>query len=56
VIPGHGGVDYRAYLTGISRLAVETPLMLEHLHTAEEYAEGRRYIQKIAAECGVLFA
>lgn len=56
VIPGQGGVDYKAYLKGIASLPMETPLMLEHLHTAEEYDQGRQYIQKMAAEAGVQFA
>ena len=32
------------------------PLMLEHLKTAEEYEEGKRYIQKVASGIGVAFA
>jgi hypothetical protein len=30
--------------------------MLEHLKTAAEYEEGKKYIQKVAAETGVSFA
>ena len=56
VIPGRGSVDYRAYLTELSKLPVDAPLMLEHLKTAEEYDEGRAYIQKVAGEAGVHFA
>jgi sugar phosphate isomerase/epimerase len=56
VIPGRGQVDYRAYLSELSKLPAETPLMLEHLKTAEEYEEGKHYIQKVAAEIGVTFA
>lgn len=56
VIPGRGEIDYRTYLTELSRLPTETPLMLEHLKTAEEYEEGRRYIQKVAADSGVSLA
>jgi hypothetical protein len=40
----------------LSRLPAETPLMLEHLKTAEEYEEGKRYIQKVGTESGVTFA
>jgi hypothetical protein len=29
--------------------------MLEHLKTAEEYEEGRRYIQGVARELGLSF-
>lgn len=56
VIPGRGQVDYKAYLRGLSKLTVDAPLMLEHLKTAEEYDEGRAYIQKVAASIGVEFA
>ena len=56
VIPGRGSVDYAAYLQELSKLPVDAPLMLEHLKNAEEYDEGRKYIQKVAAENGVTFA
>lgn len=55
VIPGRGLVDYRTYLREISALPVDAPLMLEHLKTAEEYAEGRDYIKRVAAELGLSF-
>jgi sugar phosphate isomerase/epimerase len=56
VVPGRGEVDYGAYLTELSKLAVDAPLMMEHLKTADEYEEGKKYIQKIAAKNGVTFA
>jgi sugar phosphate isomerase/epimerase len=56
VVPGRGQVDYTAYLTELSSMGWEIPLMLEHLKTAEEYDEGRRYIQKTGAEAGLKFA
>jgi sugar phosphate isomerase/epimerase len=56
VIPGRGQIDYKAYLQGISVLGRETPLMLEHLKTAEEYDEGREYIFKVGRAAGVPFA
>lgn len=56
VVPGRGEVDYKTYLRELSKLPVDAPLMLEHLKTAEEYDEGKRYIQKTAAEIGVAFA
>jgi sugar phosphate isomerase/epimerase len=55
VIPGRGDIDYKAYLTGLSHLPVEAPLMLEHLTTAEEYSEGRTYIQSVAKSLGLSF-
>jgi sugar phosphate isomerase/epimerase len=56
VIPGRGSMDYAAYLRGVAGLPVDAPLMLEHLKTAEEYAEGAAYIRKVAAAAGVTFA
>lgn len=56
VIPGRGEIDYRSYLQGLSGLAVDAPLMLEHLKSAEEYAEGGSYIRRVAAEMGLSFA
>ena len=55
VIPGRGRVDYKTYLTELSRLPLDAPLMLEHLKTAEEYAEGRGHIQSVARELGLSF-
>lgn len=55
VIPGRGDIDYKAYLTSLSRLPAGAPLMLEHLKTPEEYTEGREYIQKVAASLGLSF-
>jgi len=49
-------VDYAAYLRELSKLDVDAPLMLEHLKTAEEYAEGAEYIRKVGKEAGVSFA
>ena len=56
VVPGRGEVDYRVYLTELAKLSVDAPLMLEHLKTAEEYDEGKRYIMKVAGELGLAFA
>jgi len=55
VIPGRGMIDYQAYVEELSRLPVDAPLMLEHLKTAEEYAEGRSYIQRVAKSLGLSF-
>jgi sugar phosphate isomerase/epimerase len=56
VIPGRGEIDYRTYLRELSKLAVDAPLMLEHLKSAAEYDEGRAYIQRVAAEAGITLA
>ena len=52
-IPGRGGIDYIAYLTRLSELPQETPLMLEHLSSPEDYDEARAYVQRVAAAAGV---
>lgn len=56
VVPGRGQIDYRAYLESIAALPHQAPLMLEHLKTAEEYAEGAAYIKKTGAAAGFQFA
>lgn len=56
VIPGRGGIDYRAYLRNIAALPIDAPLMLEHLKTAEEYEEGKRHILAVGKEMGLPFA
>jgi sugar phosphate isomerase/epimerase len=55
-VPGRGGVDYCAYLRNLVALPREVPLMLEHLSTAEEYDEGKRFILKTAQELGIALA
>ena len=55
-IPGRGEVDYRSYLRNLASLPVDAPLMLEHLKTPEEYAEGKEYILRIGRELGLAFA
>lgn len=55
VIPGRGQIDYGRYLSELSKLPVTTPLMLEHLKTADEYQEGARYIRDVAAKNGLKF-
>lgn len=55
VIPGRGEIDYRGQLAAIAALPNDAPLMLEHLKTAEEYAEGAKWIRGIGNEVGVSF-
>ena len=56
VIPGRGDVDYAAYLRELAKLPTDAPLMMEHLKTADEYDEGKRYIQSVAKTAGLEFA
>jgi sugar phosphate isomerase/epimerase len=53
VAPGRGRVDYRTFLRELAALPGETPLILEHLKTPEEYQEGAKYIRDTAREAGV---
>jgi len=46
-IPGTGNLDYRAYLDGMKRLPPDTPLLLEHMDTQEEYRQGYDYIRSL---------
>ena len=55
-IPGRGYVDYTAYLRELSKMPVETPLILEHLKGADQYEEAKRHILKVGAETGIVFA
>jgi sugar phosphate isomerase/epimerase len=55
VIPGRGQIDYKTYLTELSKLPAGVPLMLEHCKTAEEYDEGRRFVQGVARGLGLSF-
>jgi sugar phosphate isomerase/epimerase len=55
VVPGRGEVDYAAYLTELSRLAADAPLMLEHLAGPEEYDEARRYVRHAGERAGITF-
>ena len=56
VVPGTGQIDYATYLTELSTLEVDAPLMLEHLQTPEEYAAGREYIKSVGRKIGIRFA
>ncbi|MGD0094627.1 MAG: sugar phosphate isomerase/epimerase, partial [Planctomycetota bacterium] len=53
--PGLGNLDYRVYLQELNKLDPDTPLMLEHLRTEEEYAAAAKHIRGVAAEAGVSF-
>ncbi len=55
VIIGTGQLDYRRYLTRLSQLPQQPPLMMEHLAGPEEYAQSREYIQAVGQEIGVTF-
>ena len=44
VRPGLGALDYRTLLTEMERLDPDTPILVEHLGTDEEYAAAVAYV------------
>jgi sugar phosphate isomerase/epimerase len=54
VLLGTGGLDYRVFLSELSKLK-DVPLMLEHLGTKEEYVQAAANVKKIGASIGVKF-
>lgn len=46
IIAGKGILDYPVFLTELAKLK-DVPLMLEHLNTAEEYAQAAQYIRSV---------
>ena len=53
--PGLGSLDYAAYLTELSKLDPDCPLMLEHLPTPQDYALGADHVRAVARGCGLRF-
>jgi sugar phosphate isomerase/epimerase len=53
VVPGRGQISYPTYLTELKKLHRQTPLMIEHLKTPEEYNEAASYIRSVAQRVGV---
>lgn len=52
--PGEGGLDYAAVLRVIGRyLPQDAPVLLEHMHTFEEYAAAYDYVAGQAQKAGV---
>jgi sugar phosphate isomerase/epimerase len=54
VLLGTGGLDYRVFLTELSKLR-DVPLMLEHLKTSEEYDQAATNVRKIGESIGIQF-
>ena len=52
VRPGLGQLDYATFLRQLGRLDVDTPLMMEHLPDAGEYALAAAHIRSVAEEVG----
>ena len=51
--PGTGGLDYRVFLTELDQLDPDTPLMLEHLPSQEEYSLAAEHVRAVARQAGV---
>lgn len=52
--PGLGALDYGTYLRELGRLDPDTPLMIEHLSTEEDFAAAAEHIRTVAAQEGVV--
>ena len=52
-LPGTGGLDYKVYLSEVSKLGKDVTVMLEHLPNEAEYVRAAAFIQKTAKEVGV---
>lgn len=46
IIAGKGNLDYRVFLTELAKLK-DVPLMMEHLNSADEYAQAAAYIRSV---------
>ncbi len=53
VRPGLGGLDHATLLHELSRLDPDTPVMLEHLASEEEYRQAARHLRGVATEQGL---
>jgi sugar phosphate isomerase/epimerase len=54
VLLGTGGLDYKVFLTELSKLK-NVPLMLEHLKTKEDYTRAAANVRSIAKSTGITF-
>ena len=50
--PGEGELDYGVYLSELNKLDPDVPLILEHMHTADEYRAGAAYVRSVAQQVG----
>ena len=55
VRPGLGGLDYGVFLREANRLDPDTPIILEHLPSAEEYGLAAAYVRSVAEREGLAF-
>lgn len=53
VRPGLGALDYATFLRELDKLDPDTPLILEHLPSAEEYQLAADYVRSVGAREGI---
>jgi sugar phosphate isomerase/epimerase len=53
VRPGLGGLDYRVLLTELARLDADTPVLVEHLPSDDEYRAAVAHIRGVAGALGL---
>ena len=53
VRPGLGELDYRTFLREVDRLDPDTPVVMEHLKSKEEYGEAAKHIRSFANDLGI---
>jgi len=51
--PGLGALDYRTVLTELDRLEPDTPVLVEHLPSDEEYRAAVAYVRSVASDLGL---
>jgi sugar phosphate isomerase/epimerase len=51
--PGLGKLDYGVFLSELNKLDQDTPLMLEHLKSAEEYSHAASHVRSVASRMGI---
>lgn len=50
---GLGFLDYRTFLSEMEKLPADTPIMLEHLQTEEEYRQAAEYVRSVASDLDI---
>ena len=53
IIAGKGNLDYKVFLTELAKLK-DVPLMMEHLKTADEYAQAATHIRSVGKEVNII--
>jgi sugar phosphate isomerase/epimerase len=51
--PGLGDIDFRSFITAVQRLDPDTPFLVEHLDSDEEYVAAVAHVRAVADELGV---